>query len=391
MPPESVPDPSHRPSRRTLWLAGMVLLGLAALVVVVGVVSRLSQAARLGERATAQVTRTVVVISPAAAGESGALELPARIEAWSRAPIYARVSGYLKSWKADIGTPVKAGQLLAEIETPELDQQLLQAQAELATAKANAELAANTAKRWQDLLVSGMVAKQAVDEKLGDLAAKQAAARASAANVERNLALKRFTRIVAPFDGVVTARNTDVGALINVGGAPGTELFVVSDTRKLRVYTSVPQNLVAMLRPGAQAELTVPERAGKRYGATVASMSNAINSNSGSMLVQLSVDNSAGVLLPGGFANVSFAIARAAGTLSVPPSAMIFDKSGVHVATVGAGDKVVLKPVTVLRDLGTSIEIASGLSPTDRVIESPPDGVENGDAVVVKAAGAGKP
>jgi len=391
MPPETVPDPSHRPSRRTLWLAGLVLLGLAVIVVAVGVVSRLSQAARLGERANAQVTRTVVVISPAAAGESGALELPARIEAWSRAPIYARVSGYLKSWKADIGTPVKAGQLLAEIETPELDQQLLQAQAELATAKANAELAANTARRWQDLLASGMVAKQAVDEKLGDLAAKQAAVRASAANVERNQALKRFTRIVAPFDGVVTARNTDVGALISVGGAPGTELFVVSDTRKLRVYTSVPQNLVSLLRPGAQAELTVPERAGKRYAATVASMSNAINSNSGSMLVQLSVDNSAGELLPGGFANVNFAIARAAGTLSVPPSAMIFDKSGVHVATVGAGDKVVLKPVKVSRDLGTSIEIASGLSPTDRVIESPPDGVENGDAVVVKTAGTAKP
>jgi membrane fusion protein, multidrug efflux system len=392
MPPETAPDPSHRPSRRTLWLAGMVLLGLAVLVVVIGVVSRLSQAARLGERANAQVTRTVVVISPAAAGEAAALELPARIEAWSRAPIYARVSGYLKAWKADIGAPVKAGQLLAEIETPELDQQLLQAQAELATAKANAELAANTAKRWQDLLASGMVAKQAVDEKTGDFTAKQAAVRASAANVERNLALKRFTRIVAPFDGVVTARNTDVGALINVGGAPGTELFVVSDTRKLRVYTSVPQNLVSMLRAGAQAELTVPERAGKRYAATVASMSNAINTSSGSMLVQLSVDNSAGELLPGGFASVSFAIARAAGTLSVPPSAMIFDKSGIHVATVGPGDKVVLKRVTVLRDLGTSIEIASGLLLTDRVIESPPDGVENGDVVVVaKVAGAGKP
>src|SRR6185369_2434772 len=234
MPPDTAHDPSHRPSRRSLWLAGLVLLALAVLVVVIGVVSRRSQAARLGEQATAQVTRTVVVISPAAAGESAALELPARIEAWSRAPIYARVSGYLKGWKADIGTPVKAGQLLAEIETPELDQQLLQAQAELATARANAELSANTARRWQDLLASGMVAKQAVDEKTGDLAAKQAAVRASSANVERNLALKRSTRIVAPFDGVVTARNTDVGALINFSGTATTELFVISDTRKLR-------------------------------------------------------------------------------------------------------------------------------------------------------------
>jgi membrane fusion protein, multidrug efflux system len=332
-----------------------------------------------------------VVISPAAAGESAAIELPARIEAWSRAPIYSRVSGYLKSWKADIGTAVKAGQVLAEIETPELDQQLLQAQAELATARANAELSANTAKRWQELLASGMVAKQAVDEKTGDLTAKQAAVRASMANVERNLALKRFTRIVAPFDGVVTARNTDVGALIGVGGAPGTELFVVSDTKKLRVYVNVPQNLVAALKPGAQAQLTVPERAGKRYAAVVNSMSNAINTNSGTMLVQLSVDNSAGDLLPGSFANINFAIARAAGTLSIPPSAMIFNKSGLNVATVGPGNKVVLKPVTVLRDLGTSIEIATGLSPTDRVIESPPDGVESGDQVIVAAAPAVKP
>ncbi|MBC5768181.1 efflux RND transporter periplasmic adaptor subunit [Ramlibacter albus] len=377
------PETVNRPSRRTLWVAGGVLLVAAAVVVVVGVAARRSQAAKLNERAAAQVTRTVVVISPASAGETAAIELPARIEAWARAPLYARVSGYLKSWKADIGTAVKAGQLLAEIETPELDQQLLQAQAELATARANAELSANTAKRWQDLLASGMVARQAVDEKLGDLTAKQSAVRAASANVERNLALKRFTRIVAPFDGVVTARNTDVGALINVGGAPGTELFVVSDTRKLRVYVNVPQNLVAQLKPGARAELTVPERADKQYAATVASMSNAITASSGSMLVQLTVENPAGELLPGSFANVSFALPRAAGTLSIPPSALIFNKAGLRVATVGADNKVVLKPVTVLRDLGTTIEIASGLQATDRVIESPPDGVETGDVVSV--------
>jgi membrane fusion protein, multidrug efflux system len=380
------PEAAHRPSRRALWLAGSLLLVLALLVVIVGVVSRRSQAARLSESATAQATRSVVVIAPAATGGAAALELPARIEAWSRAPIYARVSGYLKSWKADIGSPVKAGQLLAEIETPELDQQLLQAQAELATAKANAELSANTAKRWQELLASGMVARQAVDEKTGDLAAKQAAVRAATANVERNLALKRLARIVAPFDGVVTARNTDIGALINVGGAPGTELFVVSDLRKLRVYASVPQNLVGMLRPGAQAQLTAPGRTDRQYAAVIDSMANAIDRVSGSMLVQLSVDNSSGELLPGGFARVSFDLPRTAGTLSIPPSALIFDKDGLRVATVGPGDKVVMKRVTLRRDLGTSIEIATGLSPTDRVIESPPDGVENGDAVIVANA-----
>jgi membrane fusion protein, multidrug efflux system len=228
-----------------------------------------------------------------------------------------------------------------------------------------------------------MVASQAVEEKKADLAARTSVVRGLPANVERNQAVKRFARIVAPFDGVVTVRTTDVGALINVGGAPGSELFVISDTRKLRVYVSVPQSLVSMLRPGSQATLTVPERQGKSYAAAVQSMSQAINSASGSMLVQLSVDNDGGELLPGGFANVRFEMPRAPGTLSIPPSALIFDKSGLRVATVGDGDKVVLKPVKVLRDLGTTIELASGLSPDDRVIESPPDGVENGDRVRV--------
>jgi RND family efflux transporter MFP subunit len=364
-----------------LSLALIGLLVLAMIVVVAGVVSRRSLAGSLRERADAQAVRSVVVISPAPAGVAAALDLPGRIEAWSRAPIYARVSGYLKSWSADIGTPVKAGQLLAEIETPDLDQQLLQAQAELATATANAALAEMTAKRWQDLFASGMVASQAVEEKNGDLAAKMSVVRGLQANVERNQTLKRFTRIVAPFDGVVTMRATDVGALISAGGAPGSELFVVSDMHKLRVYVSVPQSLVSMLRPGSRATLTVPERPGKAYAAVVQSMSGAISSATGSMLVQLSVDNGGGELLPGGFASVSFEMPRAAGTLSIPPSALIFDKAGLRVATVGEGDKVVLKPVKVSRDLGTTIELASGLSPDDRVIESPPDGVDSGDRV----------
>jgi RND family efflux transporter MFP subunit len=372
---------ASQPSRRTLTLAGLVLLVVAVIVVAAGVVSRRSLAESLQKRANAQAVRSVVVISPALSGVSAALDLPGRIEAWSRAPIYARVSGYLKSWSADIGTPVKAGQLLAEIETPDLDQQLLQAQAEFATARANAALAEATAKRWQELFASGMVARQGVEEKNGDLAAKMSVVRGLQANVERNQTLKRFTRILAPFDGVVTVRATDVGALINVGGAPGSELFVVSDTHKLRVYVSVPQSLVSMLRPGSQATLTVPERPGKPYAAAVQSMSRAISSATGSMLVQLSVDNGGGELLPGGFASVSFEMPRTAGTLSIPPSALIFGKAGLRVATVGEGDKVVLKPVKVSRDLGTTIELASGLSPDDRVIENPPDGVDNGDRV----------
>ena len=380
------PDPSTpaaTPSRRTVTLVGVVLLVAAIVVVAIGVTSRRSQAARLGERAQAQAVRSVTVVLPKAVGESASLDLPARIEAWSRAPIYARVSGYLKTWTADIGTRVKAGQLLAEIETPELDQQLLQAQAELATARSNTALAEATARRWQELLASGMVTRQGVEEKTSDLAAKQSVARALQANVERFETLKRFTRIVAPFDGVVTARNTDVGALIGAGGTPGSELFVVSDTRKLRVYVNLPQILVGSLRAGTTARLTVPERPGKGYAATVQSMAQAINSGSGGMLVQLGVDNTDGELLPGGFATVAFEVPRAAGTLTIPPSALVFDKAGLRVATVGDGNRVVMKPVKIARDLGTSIEIATGLVPADRVIESPPDGVGDGDAVIV--------
>lgn len=386
------PD-SARPSvsRRKLQMAAIALALIAALVVAGGLATRSSQAALLRERADAQTVPTVVVIAPAQGGASATLELPGRIEAHARAPIYARVSGYLKDWKVDIGGTVKAGQLLAEIETPDLDQQLLQAQAELASARANAALAASTAKRWQALLASDSVSRQEAEEKTGDLATKQSVVNALQANVERFQALKRFTRIVAPFDGVVTARATDVGALINVGGAPGSELFVVSDTKKLRVYVSLPQNYVSAVRQGSKARLSVPENPGKSYAATVQSLSQAINTGSGSMLIQLTVDNARADLLPGGFANVSLELPRATGTLSVPPSALINGKDGLRVAVVGADSRVVLKQVTVARDLGSVIELASGLSANDRVIESPPDGIADGDTVRVATANAKAP
>ncbi|HJT99309.1 MAG TPA: efflux RND transporter periplasmic adaptor subunit, partial [Rhodanobacteraceae bacterium] len=284
-----------------------------------------------------------------------------------------------KSWKVDIGAPVKGGQLMAEIETPDLDQQLLQAKADLATAQANAALAETTAKRWKSMLGSDSVSKQEVDEKEGDFNAKQAMVKAAQANVDRIQALKGFTRIVAPFDGVVTARNTDVGALINVGGAAGQELFVVSDTKKLRVYVSVPQNYVPSIPPGTKATITVPEHPGRKYEATVESSSQSVNVASGSTLMQLGVDNASGELLPGGFANVSLELPRNVAALRVPSSALLFDKNGLRVATVGADNKVQLKKVTIARDLGQFIEIGSGLTPEDRVIQSPPDGLADGD------------
>jgi RND family efflux transporter MFP subunit len=373
-------------SRRGLRLAGIVIAVIAVVIVVHGAITRASESAHLRDWTEAQALPTVSVAPPNSGANSSGLELPGRLEAFARAPIYARVSGYLKSWKVDIGAAVKAGELLAEIETPDLDQQLLQARADLATAQANATLSGTTAKRWQAMLGSDSVSKQEVDEKTGDLAAKQALVAAARANLDRIIAMKGFTRIVAPFDGTVTARNTDVGALINVGGGVGQELFVISDTKKLRAYVSVPQNYVPSVPPGTKATLNVPEHADKTYAATVESSAQSVSAASGTTLMQLSVDNSAGELMPGSYASVRLAMAGNATALSVPASALIFDAKGLAVATVGSDNRVVLKSVTIARDLGKVIEISSGLAANDRVIESPPDGIANGAEVRIAGA-----
>ena len=385
MPADAPMPATHgRTVRRILAVAAM----LALVVLVYGMATRVMDARRLRERTDVAAVPTVSVVTPQPAGAAAALELPGRVEAYARAPIYARVSGYLKAWYADIGASVHAGQLLAEIETPDLDQQLLQAEAELADAKANAALAEATAKRWQALLASDSVSQQEVDEKATDSAAKKSQVKALQANVERYQALKRFTRIVAPFDGIVTKRSTDVGSLINVGSAQGPELFVVSDLRRLRVYVNVPQNYTGDIRPGTKATLSVPEHAGKQYGAAVQSMSHAIDPESGSMLVQLTADNAGSELLPGGFARVRFEVPPTAGALAVPSSALIFDKSGLRVATMTADGTVALKRVVLSRDLGATIELSSGLAADDKVIENPPDGIGDGDPVRLAAAPA---
>jgi len=368
---------------KRLRFVGIIALIVGTVIVVVGLVTRAHGDARLREWTDAQAIPTVVVAPPQASGDAGALDLPGRLEAYSRASLYARVPGYLKSWNVDIGSPVKAGQELATIETPDLDQELLQSKANLATAQANVALAETTAKRWQELLKTGAVSKQDVDEKIGDYKAKQAIVKASQADVDREQTLKGFARITAPFDGIVTARNTDVGALINVGGSAGQELFVVSDTKKLRVYVSVPQTYVPSIPPGTKATITVPERPGRKYEATVESSSQAVNVSSGSTLMQLGVDNANNDLLPGGFANVSLQLPSNASALRIPSSALLFDKHGLRVATLDKDDKIRLKPVTIARDLGQVIEIGSGLVADDRVIQSPPDGVQDGDAAHV--------
>ncbi|KPX17304.1 Rnd efflux pump, membrane fusion protein, czcb subfamily [Pseudomonas syringae pv. delphinii] len=315
------------------------------------------------------------------------MQLPGRIEAWSRAPLYARVSGYLKRWDTDIGSAVKAGQLLAEIDAPDLDQQLRQARAELATSRSEVALASTTAKRWELLRESEAVALQDVEERLGDLTTKRSRVNEAQANVDRLQALQHYTRIVAPFDGIVTARNTDVGALINVGTASGSELFVVSDVSRLRVYVSVPQRQLAWVKAGARASLSVPEHPGKIFDATVQLLAQAVDMESGAMRVQLSVDNESDRLLPGSFATVQFAGARVPTTLSLPPGALIVGKGGVQVATVDGAGTVQLKQVQVARDHDTYIELVDGaVSQADRVIANPPDGLATGDQVRIAQA-----
>ncbi|MBA8889905.1 RND family efflux transporter MFP subunit [Dokdonella fugitiva] len=381
------PSETHS-TKRGLRIAGVVGAVVAIAIVATGVLARSRGDTKLREWTEAQAIPTVAVAAPAASGDGDELKLPGRLEAYARAPLYARTSGYLKSWTADIGTPVKAGQLLAEIETPDLDQQLQQARADLATAQANEKLAGITAERWQKILQSNAVSKQDVDEKTGDLAAKRALVASAKANVDRYVAMKGFTRIVAPFDGIVTARNTDVGALVNAGSAAGQELFVVSDTRKLRVYVNVPQNSVPDVPSGTKATLTVPEHADKSYTATVEASAQSVNAQSGTTLMQLAVDNSAGELLPGAYANVSLALPHDALALSVPASALIFDAAGLRVATVGADNRVVMKPVTIARDYGKTIQIGSGLDANDRVIQNPPDGVVAGSEVRIAGSAA---
>jgi RND family efflux transporter MFP subunit len=376
-------------SKRPLAIAA-IALAIAGAVVIGGVATRRSQAQQLKESAAQQQVPTVnLVAMKDIAGTP--MALPARIEAWSRAPIYARVSGYLQAWRVDIGAPVKAGQVLATIETPDLDQDLRQAQAQLAVARSNLALAESTAKRWQSLVAQQAVSKQEADEKQGDFVSKQSTVQALQASLERQQALKRYTQLVAPFDGVVTARNTDVGALVNAGsgGAAGSELFVVSDLRRLRVYVQVPQRQVAQIRTGSTAQVSVPERPGASYPAKVVSLAQAINAGSGTMLVQLAVENPKGELLPGAFATVAFDQAAMAGdAVVIPPGALIMGRNGAQVAVLDAGNRVRLRKVTIARDLGNVIQLGDGVTRADRIIDSPPDGLADGDVVrVARKAG----
>jgi RND family efflux transporter MFP subunit len=376
--PESIP---RRRAARRLPLVGLTFGVVSIGLVAFGISSRAAQDSRLQLLTAEQAVPTVAVVSPSAVQNQPVLKLPGRLEAYISAPIYARVPGYLKSWRFDIGSRVKGGDVLGEIDAPDLDQQLIQARAGFEVAQANAKLAQISAERWQSLAGTDAVAKEDVDQRTFTWNADIAQVKAAQANVDRLVAEEGFKHLISPFDGIVTARDTDIGALINVGAAGGAQLFVVSEISKLRVYVNVPQNDVPNVPAGTRATITVPEHPGKTYTGTIEASAQAVNPSSGTTLMQLIVDNATGELMPGDFANIQLQITSATDALSVPSSALIFDSHGLSIATVGAAGRVLLKPVSIGRDLGAVVELSSGLLSGDRVIENPPDGIANGTDV----------
>lgn len=386
-PSPSTPAPASSVSRRGLWIAGVTFATLAGFVIVMGLITRRQADAKLSEWTEAQAIPVVAVALPDTHGKKSAFTLPGRLEAYTQAQLYARVSGYLKEWKADIGASVKAGDLLAEIDAPDLDQQIMQAEAELAAAQANANLAQTTLQRGQQLINSGAVSKQDLDQRAADASNKQGLVKSAQANLDRLRVLEKYKRITAPFDGLVTARNTDLGALINAG-ASGAPLFVVSETSRLRVYVNVPQTYVPNIKIGTNAHISVPEYVGRQFSATVEASAQAVDAASGTTRMLLVVDNASRELMAGAYANVSFDLPHPEVAINVPASALIFDRSGMHIATVNSENRVVLKDVLIARDLGKDVEIGTGLKPDDRVIQSPPDGITNGDRVRIAGADA---
>ncbi len=387
MPPEPT---ASAISGRKLSIVGVVAGIILVVVVVTGIVAREKGDAHLREWTETQSIPTVAVAPPGSKTLNPYLNLPGRLEAYSRAPIFARVSGYVKSWKVDIGARVKAGDLLAEIEAPDLDQQLLQARADLVNAQAAAKLSDATLRRRQTLLTQNFASQQDVDERTADLNSKNALVKSGQANVDRLEALASYKQLTAPFDGIVTARDTDVGALINAGNGGGAAMFVISDIKKLRVYVNVPQTYVPAIKVGTKALISVPEYPDRTFDAVVESSSQAVDVASGTARMQLGVDNTKGELLPGSYSNVRLDLSRDTQPLHIPASALIFDQNGLRVATVGPNDRVVFKKVTIARDLGRDIEIASGLGADDRVILTPPDGLADNDQVRVAGAGQRK-
>jgi len=398
-PHDTAPPP--RNLRRIALIAVMAAIAIAAF----GILQRRSHEAEVTQWTQEQAIPTVAVISPRAGAATQRLVLPGTVQAWYEAPIYARVSGYLKNWNFDYGAHVKKGDVLAEIETPDLDAQLMAAQAKLNSARAvvkvreaEEQFAQSTYQRWRDS-PKGVVSVQEQESKQADY--NSAKARLSSAtaevavdqgDVDRLSTMANFKNITAPFDGVVTARETDIGALINAGsgtgGGSGPELFKVADIHMMRVYVQVPQQLSAGIKAGLQAELHLPQYPNKTFKATVATTSSSINTSARTLLVELHADNPDGELQPGAYAQVDFELPTDPNVVRVPTSALVFRERGTEVAMLGPGDTIELRAIKLGRNLGTEIEVLQGLTLSDRLVNSPPDSLATGDKVRVAGAPA---
>jgi RND family efflux transporter MFP subunit len=376
-------DPrAPRPARPIRWVVLAVVVLLLAAGLIIGLLPRLHAKQALKAAQILNIP-TVSVTHPKRGGAVQELVLPGNIEAFVDTPIYARTNGYLKRWHADIGARVKAGQLLAEIETPEVDDQLQQARAELASAEANYQMASKTATRWTELSASGIVSKQDLDQAQATAQARLAAAHSARFNVSRLEKLQAFKRIYAPFDGVITARNVDVGALIDAGGGGGKAMFHIAASDRLRVYVQVPQVYTREAQPGIAADLTLVEFPGRRFPAKLVRTTQSIDKATRSMLTEVTVDNRSGDLLPGAYAQVHLKLQRAEPALVVPVNTLLFRAEGTQIAVVGSDQRVALKTVALGRDFGTEVEIVSGLGANDTVILNPSDALMAGVQVRV--------
>jgi RND family efflux transporter MFP subunit len=376
----SAPAPG-RPPRVRLALA--IGVALASVGIVAGLSLRAVESRELDTWTQAQLTPSVQTISASALSDTQGLTLPGHLDAWIATPIHARVGGYLKQWNVDIGEKVKAGQVLALIDTPELDQQFEQAKAELVRAQANVRLADTTARRWQNLLQSRSVSKQEADEKASEAETARANELAAKADVDRLAALESFKKIVAPFDGTVTARNTDIGDLITANNDGGQPLFSIAETSKMRLYTQVPQGYASSILPGMKVKLLVLGHGGETVDGTLIGTSRSINRTSGTLLAQFKVENPRQDLLPGDFAEVQLATHAPDGAVTVPATTLLFRAAGPQIAVLGKNDRVVLRDVHIAMDLGDKLIIDRGLHPDDRIIDHPTDSLAQGDLVRV--------
>ena len=385
------PLPQQPPSGRgRLVLFAVAFLVVVAVIVAAGIIPRQRARAALRQETDAMAIPIVRVVPLKRAAAAEEIVLPANVQAFTDAPIYARTNGYLKKWYADIGTRVKAGQLLAEIDTPEVDQQLRQARADLNTAEANLHLSQITADRYAGLLKTDSVSKQDADNAAGDYEAKKAIVKSGEANVQRLTELLSFQKIYAPFDGVITARNTDIGQLIDSGssGGPGRELFHIASVKKLRAYVNVPQDYSRNAKPGLVADLTFPDLPGKRIPGKLVSTSDSIDPSSRTLLVQFEVDNANGELLPGAYAALHLKLPAGSSSYIVPATSLMFRSEGLRLATVN-DNKAALLPVTIGRDFGTEVEIISGLTGNESIIVNPLDSLLPGQQVRISQNAAG--